>query len=218
MKAKYKLKIKRIFLMIFVLISISCAFYSVNWDYDIKSRINIRDELNLQNAGDFTDALLEDVKCFPVRNDVHKKAFWGYEDSYGDGRTFGGNRKHEGIDIMSSNNVSEYFAVQSVSDGIVEKKGWLKLGGYRIGIRSKNGIYYYYAHLASYAKDIQIGDKVSAGQILGYMGDTGYGPEGTRGKFAVHLHFGIYIDKQDVETSINPYSILRWIENLHLKK
>ena len=44
------------------------------------------------------------------------------------------------------------------------------------------------------------------------MGNTGYGPEGTKGKFDVHLHFGIYIDKKCKE-SINPYYSLKYIEN-----
>ena len=52
-----------------------------------------------------------------------------------------------------------------------------------------------------------------AGQILGRMGDTGYGPEGTTGQFAVHLHLGIYIQtKRTEELSVNPYWILRYLE------
>lgn len=37
------------------------------------------------------------------------------------------------------------------------------------------------------------GDQVRAGDLLGYMGDSGYGPEGTTGQFPVHLHVGIYM-------------------------
>ena len=40
------------------------------------------------------------------------------------------------------------FPVLSMTDGVVEKKGWLPQGGYRLGIRSDGGIYYYYAHLS----------------------------------------------------------------------
>ncbi len=72
--------------------------------------------------------------------------------------------------------------MQSVSDGTVEQMGWLELGGYRVGIRSPGGLYFYYAHLDSYAAGLQKGDTVKAGTLLGYMGDTGYGQEGTRGK------------------------------------
>lgn len=96
----------------------------------------------------------------------------------------------------------------------VEKVGWLRLGGYRIGIRSEHGVYFYYAHLAEYAKEFQTGEPVKAGTLLGYMGDTGYSDtEGTTGKFPVHLHFGIYFDGEDGgEFSVNPYPLLRYLE------
>ena len=97
--------------------------------------------------------------------------------------------------------------------GTVAKIGWLPLGGYRIGIRASHGGYFYYAHLASYEKNFQIGEPVKAGQILGYMGDTGYGEEGTAGKFQVHLHLGIYIDTQaGEELCVNPYYVLQAME------
>ena len=45
------------------------------------------------------------------------------------------------------------------------------------------------------------------------MGDSGYGDEGTTGKFAVHLHLGLYIDTPaQKEISVNPYWILRYLE------
>lgn len=53
---------------------------------------------------------------------------------------------------------------------------------------------------------------VKAGDILGYLGNTGYGKEGTKGKFDVHLHFGIYVDIEGKEVSVNPYYILKWLE------
>ena len=43
------------------------------------------------------------------------------------------------------------------------------------------------------------GKTVKAGELLGYMGDSGYGKEGTVGKFPVHLHFGIYFTMGDKE-------------------
>ena len=57
-------------------------------------------------------------------------------------------------------------------------------------------------------------DKIKAGTLLGYMGDTGYGKvEGTSGNFAVHLHFGIYIaTKNYSELSVNPYTVLKYLE------
>ena len=75
---------------------------------------------------------------------------------------------------MAENNVSGYYPVISVTDGVVENMGWLEKGGYRVGIRSNSSGYFYYAHLSSYA-GIKKGDKIKAGTLLGYMGDTGYG-------------------------------------------
>ena len=61
--------------------------------------------------------------------------------------------------------------------------------------------------------NLQIGDKVKAGQIIGTMGDSGYGSEGTVGKFPVHLHFGVYLDIDGEEQSVNPYWILKYLES-----
>ena len=75
------------------------------------------------------------------------------------------------------------------------------------------GGYFYYAHLSSYGRAFQKGDRVSAGDLLGYMGDSGYGPEGTTGRFDVHLHIGIYIEGENrKEISVNPYWPLRYLE------
>lgn len=100
-----------------------------------------------------------------------------------------------------------------MTDGVVEQVGWLPLGGWRIGIRSPSGGYFYYAHLSSYSRAFSVGERVTAGETLGMMGDTGYGEEGTSGKFAVHLHLGIYIRTEHTEElSVNPYWILRFLE------
>ena len=135
-----------------------------------------------------------------------------FENGYGTERTYGGKRKHEGIDIISAKDEVGILEICSVTDGVVERLGWNRLGGYRVGIRSENGNYYYYAHLDSYEPKLQEGDKVRAGQRLGVMGNTGYGKEGTKGKFVVHLHFGIYRKENNREVSINPYYILKHIQ------
>ena len=70
--------------------------------------------------------------------------FVNYSDSWNKARNFGGDRHHEGTDIMSGT-VSKKrgeIPVLSMSDGVVEQIGWLKLGGYRVGIRSPKGVYF----------------------------------------------------------------------------
>ena len=140
-----------------------------------------------------------------------------FENSWMAERSYGGKRGHEGIDIMASVDEPGYYPVVSITDGVIEQVGWLEKGGWRIGVRSGNGNYYYYAHLASYAKEWNAGEPVEAGELLGYMGDTGYGPEGTTGQFPVHLHLGIYVPLgADQEMAVNPYWMLKYLENKKL--
>ena len=155
---------------------------------------------------------------FPVpKSSVNEQATTAFENTWMAERTYGGKRSHEGIDVMASVEEAGYYPVISMTDGAVEQVGWLEKGGYRIGIRSLEGNYYYYAHLDSYAKDWQAGEQVQAGEILGYMGDTGYGPEGTTGQFPVHLHVGVYVPLgADREMAVNPYWMLRYLENKKL--
>ena len=211
-KINLKIWLQKTGILLFAVLVIVSLLYSSCWQGRMQSVVTLRTHLQEEEAGQYARALLNEAECFPVRRDSRGKETWYYDNGYGAGRTYGGNRSHEGIDIMTSNNQSGYFQIQSVSDGVVEQMGWLELGGYRIGIRSESGLYYYYAHMAAYAGNLEKGDRVRAGQILGYMGDTGYGPEGTRGKFDVHLHFGIYRLQDGEEKSVNPYYLLQYLE------
>lgn len=161
----------------------------------------------------YNRAILADLKYFPVPRVDSEDVSYG--DSWFGIRSYGGPRKHEGTDLMASNNQRDFFPIISITDGTVEKMGWLEQGGYRIGIRSDSGGYFYYAHLSSYAPELMLGDSVIAGEILGFMGDSGYGSEGTVGKFDVHLHLGIYVNSDLLgtgEMSVNPYYILKILE------
>jgi murein DD-endopeptidase MepM/ murein hydrolase activator NlpD len=146
-----------------------------------------------------------DEKVFPLA----ANAEYSYEDGYGDARTYGGERSHEGVDLMTEMDVP----ILSVCDGVIEKVGWNDLGGYRLGIRGKDQVYYYYAHMSRYEGRPEEGDNVKKGQIIGYVGDTGYGPEGTTGQFLPHLHFGMYYGKHKKLTPFNPYPFLKAWEN-----
>lgn len=162
---------------------------------------------------DRLSAIEEDLICFPVEKSYIQDI--SYVDSWYGTRNFGGERRHEGTDLMSRNNQPGQIPVVSMTDGTVKNIGWLTLGGWRIGIESENGVYYYYAHLYSYAPNLEKGDSVYAGQLLGFMGDSGYGEEGTVGMFDVHLHAGFYIyDSSGTEISVNPYPFLRGIQGL----
>ena len=154
---------------------------------------------------------------YPVaESTVDKSYITTFTNSWLSERTYGGKRGHEGVDIMAGVNQRGIYPVVSMADGVITNLGWLEKGGYRVGITSDSGIYYYYAHLDSYAS-IKEGQRVKAGELLGFMGDSGYGPEGTVGKFPVHLHVGIYLYEDGREVSVNPYYILCYLENKKLK-
>lgn len=202
---------KSICWMLFWLLVAGSILWQVTKLPKLSRQISVCAEMEEECSRQEVKTLLSEIECFPVREDRKRKETVSFENGYGAARTYGGDRTHEGIDIMSSVDKPGYFEVQSVSDGVVEQMGWLPLGGYRIGIRSKSGFYYYYAHLDSYAETMEPGKKVSSGDILGMMGNTGYGKKGTKGKFAVHLHFGIYRQVKGKEQSINPYYLLKYV-------
>ncbi len=164
------------------------------------------------------EEIWSDVKYFPVPlSNRNEKATVNYENSWLAERTYGGKRLHEGTDIMADINEPDLYPVVSMTDGYIEKIGWLDKGGWRIGIRSSKGAYFYYAHLSAYADGMEQGKSIMAGELIGYMGNTGYGVEGTKGNFDVHLHVGIYIETQNHnELSVNPYWILRYLEDKKL--
>jgi len=88
--------------------------------------------------------------------------------------------------------------VVAVEGGVVEAIGWNQYGGWRVGIRSFDGRrYYYYAHLRKdhpYHKSIDEGSIVAAGDVIGYIGQTGYSTtENTNNIETPHLHFGLQL-------------------------
>ncbi|HWQ71337.1 MAG TPA: M23 family metallopeptidase [Desulfitobacteriaceae bacterium] len=127
--------------------------------------------------------------AFPVSGKV-----W-YEDSFGADRE-GGTRKHEGTDLFGQ----EGTPIISVCPGIIERLGWNRLGGERVGVRGDDGNYYYYAHLQQISPQLKVGNSVQKGEYLGAMGHTGDAlttPD--------HLHFGIELADGKW---INPYTFL----------
>ena len=107
----------------------------------------------------------DDAEVFPVQeNGIVYENSWMFERSYG------GLRGHEGTDLMPPENLPGHFKVVSMTEGTVEKIGWLEKGGYRIGIRSPRGGYYYYAHLDSYAQEFVPGQSVEAGRTAWVYG------------------------------------------------
>ena len=145
-------------------------------------------------------------------------AGYGYShcSDFGNSRSFGFARKHLGNDLMGGLGTP----VVAVEGGVVEAMGWNRYGGWRIGIRSFDSKrYYYYAHLQKdhpFADDLQEGDIVQAGQLIGFMGRTGYSDkENVNNIETVHLHFGMQLvfDESQKECNseiwIDVYNIVR---------
>ena len=119
---------------------------------------------------------------------------YSHSDDFGNKRSFGFARKHLGHDMMGSLGTP----IVAVEGGIVEALGWNRYGGWRIGIRSFDSKrYYYYAHLQKdkpFADGLEVGDTVQAGDLIGFMGRTGYSDtENVNNIETVHLHFGMQL-------------------------
>lgn len=137
----------------------------------------------------------------PLRADYSYRSTWGAK------RGWGGRRIHEGTDLFAAYG----YPVRSTCYGIVEIIGWNRYGGWRVGIRSINNVYHYYAHLSGFNKETVQGTIVSPGQTIGWVGSSGYGKPGTQGKFPPHLHYGLYRDAGYTDWSFDPYPyLLRW--------
>ncbi|WP_313561058.1 M23 family metallopeptidase [Ruminiclostridium cellobioparum] len=144
---------------------------------------------------------------------------FSHYDDFGTGRSFGYARKHLGNDLMGSIGTP----VMAVESGIVEAMGWNMYGGWRIGIRSfDQKRYYYYAHLRKdkpFHSDLYEGKVVKAGEVIGYLGMTGYSTrENVNNITTPHLHFGMQIifdesQKECVnELWINVYEIVNLLQ------
>lgn len=149
-------------------------------------------------------------------------AGYGYShcSDFGVSRSFGFQRKHLGNDLMGGLGTP----IIAVEGGVVEAMGWNRYGGWRIGIRSFDSKrYYYYAHLQKdhpFAEGLQVGDMVQAGDLIGFMGRTGYSDnENVNNIETVHLHFGLELvfDESQKECNseiwINVYDIVRLLSS-----
>ncbi|MBU8906574.1 M23 family metallopeptidase [Desertibacillus haloalkaliphilus] len=140
---------------------------------------------------------------------------YSYKNTWGDRRGWGGRRIHEGTDIFANHNVP----VRATAYGVVEIKGWNRYGGWRVGIRDIDNVYHYFAHLSGFEKGIEVGTIVEPGDVIGYVGSSGYGKPGTQGKFPPHLHYGMYRDNGITEWSFDPYPSLKsWEKKDRAKK
>lgn len=143
------------------------------------------------------------IKAFP-----HETSVVEFSDTWGAARS--GGRRHAGTDIMSPKG----SWIVAVEDGIVERLEWNRLSGWNIMIRHADSWTSHYLHLnndttgtddgeggpqAAFANDLEEGSYVEAGDVIGFVGDSG-NAEHT----GSHTHFELHIDGRKV----NPYPYL----------
>ena len=99
---------------------------------------------------------------------------------------------HNGIDLVGAGYTLDYVVAHSDGEvvGVVSNcnrntsKSGQRIYGNYIKIKHDNGMYTFYAHLKYGSVAVKVGDRVTKGQVLGYMGNTGY-------SFGAHLHFEV---------------------------
>ncbi|MDP3991602.1 MAG: peptidoglycan DD-metalloendopeptidase family protein [Candidatus Colwellbacteria bacterium] len=97
---------------------------------------------------------------------------------------------HQGVDLMAKLGSPLY----AIEDGVVSGSwGWNTLGGWRFWLYADSGNKYYYAHTLSKEALPPLGKRFKAGDQIGYVGESGNGPEGTIGQVGgPHLHLQWY--------------------------
>ena len=150
---------------------------------------------------------------------IAKNYNFSHYDDFGNSRSYGFKRVHLGNDLMGSIGTP----IIAVESGVIEHLGWNQYGGWRIGIRSFDSKrYYYYAHLRKnhpYAEGLEEGMTVKAGDVIGYLGMTGYSVKENVNNINVpHLHFGMQLifDESQVDSPneiwIDVYQIIEFLK------
>ncbi|MCM1105355.1 MAG: M23 family metallopeptidase [Blautia sp.] len=151
-----------------------------------------------ESAGETADAQEEGTweKCYGLKGFLPLAKNFPYTDydDFGASRSYGYKRPHLGHDMMGQTGTP----VIAVESGYVEAIGWNQYGGWRLGIRSfDKKRYYYYAHMRQnfpYCKSLEEGSVVTAGDVIGYLGHTGYSTtENVNNIETPHLHFGLQL-------------------------
>ena len=172
--------------------------------HDTLSFLSIEAARNASLSPDSADALIGLLRArgliVPVEGVERHELSDHFEEARGEGRV------HRAIDIRAPRDTP----VRAVDDGRIAKL-YLSNGGGGIAIYQfdpTETFGYYYAHLSRYAADLEEGESVRRGEVIGFVGTTGNAPPDVP-----HLHFGITLltpEKQWWEgVPLNPYRALR---------
>lgn len=165
-------------------------------EYEIQVLVSDAGENGADSGGDGSSADSRWEKKYGLKGflPIAKNFPYSDYDDFGASRSYGYKREHLGHDMMGQTGTP----VIAVESGYVEAIGWNQYGGWRLGIRSfDKKRYYYYAHLRQnypYCKTLEEGSVVTAGDVIGYMGHTGYSKtENVNNIETPHLHFGLQL-------------------------
>lgn len=131
--------------------------------------------------------------------------------NFGACRGSGCSRSHEGVDIMADKGL----AIRAVADGVLTKKyvDSGRCGGAGNGwtlTDEDNDIVYKFFHMNRHEAGLEQGDAVVAGQIIGYVGETGTSGVCSTTQNNYHLHF----EYRPGNTARNSFSLLERAENV----
>lgn len=152
---------------------------------------------------------------------VGKQYMGGYSDDWGTDR---GANSHEGTDIMAPAGESIYSVIGGtvkVSAGASDTY-YTDIGGYNVMVEAtesvgpiQKGDRLYYAHMQQ-SPSVRDGDTVKAGDVIGNIGSTGYGPEVTDDKMPAHLHLGWYdlsgAREEAPSGAMDPFPLLEYLK------
>ena len=126
-----------------------------------------------------------------------------YSDTFGAPRMFGTAyaHLHQGTDIFAAQGTP----LVAVERGVLIKVGTDILGGIKLWLVGASGTRYYYAHMSGFAEGTVENKVVSAGEVVGYVGNTGNAIT-----TPPHVHFEV---RPGGGAAVNPYPLLRMVED-----
>ncbi len=117
-----------------------------------------------------------------------------YSDTWGAARS--GGRVHMGTDILAPHGTP----LRAYESGTISRMHSNSLGGISLYLQGASGNEYYYTHLSGYVSGLSVGQRVSAGQHIGFVGDTG------NAAGIPHLHWEVFPGGGG---NVNPYPYAR---------
>ncbi len=134
------------------------------------------------------------LKRFPIQGQCYYGNTWH--------AARGSGRLHEGVDIIAA----EGKLLYAVVDGTITKQYWDApgaLAGNGLRVAQDDGTYFTYLHMSGFAPGIKVGTKVTAGDVIGFVGNTG-------SSATAHLHFEIH---PGGGAAVNPYPYVKAIDD-----